>query len=125
MWGLFTKPMYKNLQKKIVGVVTFASKTDHSDPIFANLEFCKIDGIRQLQLLSFVYDCQNKAAPLHFHDYFKPCSQVHRSTLGWHPVVIFSLKEEIHFNMELGPLSLLVRGYGTCASSFEGKLHGS
>ena len=46
------------LQKKVVRVMTSASKTDHSDPIFASLEFLKIDGIRQLQLPSFVYDCQ-------------------------------------------------------------------
>ena len=58
--------------------MTFASKTDHSDPIFANLEFPKTDSIKQLQLLSFVYDCQNKLAPVHFQDYFVPCSQVHR-----------------------------------------------
>ena len=54
--------------------MTFASKTDHSDPIFANLEFLKIDGIRQLQLLSLVYDCRNKLAPVHFHKYFVPYS---------------------------------------------------
>ena len=60
--------------------MTFASKTNHSDPIFADLEFLKIDGVRQLQLLSFVYDCQNKLAPVHFHEYFVPCSQVHRFT---------------------------------------------
>ena len=57
--------------------MTFASKTDYFDPIFANLEFLKIDGIRQLQLLSFVYDCHNKQAPVHVHEYFVPCSQVH------------------------------------------------
>ena len=44
--------------------MTFVSKTDHSNPIFANLEFLKTDGIRQLQLLSFVYDYQNKLAPV-------------------------------------------------------------
>ena len=73
--------MYKKfffLQKKIVRVMTFASKTDHSDSIFASLQFLKIDGIRQLQLLSFVYDCRNKLAPVHFQKYFVPCSQVHR-----------------------------------------------
>ena len=78
----FTHKIYvqKNflLQKKIVRVMTFASKPDHSDPIFANLEFLKIDGVRQLQLLSFVYDCQNKLAPVHFHEYFLPSPHVHR-----------------------------------------------
>ena len=49
-----------------------------TDPIFTNLEFLKIDGIRQLQLLSFVYDCLDKLAPIHFQEYFVPCSQVHR-----------------------------------------------
>ena len=38
----------------------------------------KTDGIRQLQLLSFVYDCHNKLSPVHFQEYFVPCSQVHR-----------------------------------------------
>ena len=66
------------LQKKIVRVMTFASKTDHTDPNFTNLEFLKTDGIRQLQLLSFVYDCHDKLAPIHFQEYFVPCSQVHR-----------------------------------------------
>ena len=81
MWGFTHKTYVQNnflLQRKIVRVMTFASKTDHSDPIFANLEFLKIDGIRQLQLLSFVYDCQNKLAQVRFHDYFVPCSPVHR-----------------------------------------------
>ena len=67
------------LQKKIVRVMTFALKTDHTDPIFfTSLEFLKIDCIRQPQLLSFVYDCHNKLAPIHFQEYFVPCSQVHR-----------------------------------------------
>ena len=76
----------------------------HSDLIFANL---KIDGIRQLQLLSFVYSCQNKLAPVHFQEYLCHAPKSIDSTLGWHPVVIFSSKEKIHFNMGLCPLSLL------------------
>ena len=81
MWGFIHKTYVQKillLLKKIVRVMTFASKTDHSNPIFVNLEFLKIDGIRQLQSLSVVYDCQNKLAPVHFDDYFVPCSQVHR-----------------------------------------------
>ena len=77
-WGYTHKTYAQNifiLQNKIVRVMTFVSKTDHSDPIFANLEFLKINGIRQLQLLSFVYDCQNELTP---DEYFVPCSQVHR-----------------------------------------------
>ena len=40
--------------------MTFNNVTEHSNPIFARLEFLKIENIRQLQLLSFVYDCLNK-----------------------------------------------------------------
>ena len=50
VWGFTHKNLCTKiflLQKKIVRVMTFASKTDHSDPIFANLEVIKIDGIRQ------------------------------------------------------------------------------
>ena len=50
MWG-FTHKTYVEkiflLQEKIVRATIFASKTDHSDPIFPNLEFLNIDGIRQ------------------------------------------------------------------------------
>ena len=56
--------------------MTFNKITDHSNPIFARLEFLKIDDIRQLQLLSFVYDCLNKTAPVYFHDYFVSCSEL-------------------------------------------------
>ena len=114
VWG-FTHKTYVQkiflLQKKIVRVMTFASKTDHTDPIFISLKFLKIDGIRQLQLLSFVYDCHNKLDPIHFQEYFVPCSQVHR----FNTRLIFSSKEKIHFSMEFGPLSLLVQDCGTCS----------
>ena len=65
------------LQKKIVKVMTFNKQNAHTTHIFASLEFLKFDDIRQLQLLSFVYDCQNKLAPIYFHDYFVQCSKVH------------------------------------------------
>ena len=57
--------------------MTFNKITEHSDPIFARSEFLKIEDIRQLQLLSFIYDCLNKTAPIYFHDYFVSCSQLH------------------------------------------------
>ena len=80
MWG-FTYKSYVHklflIQKKIVRVITFNEVTKHSNPIFASFEFLKIEDIRQLQPLSFVYDCLNKTAPVYFHDYFVSCSQVH------------------------------------------------
>ena len=57
--------------------VTFNKQTVHSTPIFATIQLLKIDDIRQLQLLTFVYDCLNKLAPTYFHHYFVNCSQVH------------------------------------------------
>ena len=57
--------------------MTFNKQTAHSTPIFANIQLLKIDGIRQLHLLTFVYHCQNKLASTYFHHYFVKCSQVH------------------------------------------------
>ena len=37
----------------------------------------KKEDIRQLHLLSFVFDCQNKIAPVYFQNYFVQCSQIH------------------------------------------------
>ena len=54
----------------------FNKVTEHSNPTFASLEFLKIDHIRQLQSLSFVYDCLSKTAPVYFHDYFVSYSQL-------------------------------------------------
>ena len=80
VWG-FTYKTYTQkilvLQKKIIKVMTFNKQNAHTTHIFASLEFLKFDDIRQLQLLSFVYNCQNKLAPIYFHDYFVQCSQVH------------------------------------------------
>ena len=56
--------------------MAFKKQTEHSNPIFSKLELLKIEDIRQLQLLSFVFDCLNKIAPVYFHDYFVQCSQV-------------------------------------------------
>ena len=58
-------------------MMTFNKQNTHTTHIFASLEFLKFDDICQLQLLSFVYDCQNKLAPIYSRDYFVQCSQVH------------------------------------------------
>ena len=57
--------------------MTFNKMNAHINPIFIQLEFLKIEDIRQLQLFSFVYDCLNKTAPVFFHDYFTPSSERH------------------------------------------------
>ena len=57
--------------------MTFNKMNAHTNPIFIQLEFLKIEDIRQLQLLSFVYDCLNKTPPVFLHDYFTPSSERH------------------------------------------------
>ena len=57
--------------------MTFNKMNTHTNPIFILLDFLKIEDIRPLQLLSFVYDCLNKTAPVFFHDYFTPSSERH------------------------------------------------
>ena len=80
VWGFTFKSYFQKLfvlQKKIIKVMTFNKKTAHSTPIFPDIQVLKIDDIRQLQLLTFVYDCLNKLARTYFHHYFVKCSQVH------------------------------------------------
>ena len=69
VWGFTYKSYFQKLfvlQKKIIKVMTFNKQTAHSTPIFANIQLLKINDICQLQLLTFVYDFQNKLAPTYF-----------------------------------------------------------
>ena len=80
VWGFTFKSYFEKLsiiQKKIVKVITFNKQIGSSTPIFSYLEFLKIDDIHQFQLLSFVYDYQNKLAPAYFHNFFVQCAQIH------------------------------------------------
>ena len=81
VWGFTFKSYFEKLSlvhKKIVKVMTFNKQTAFSTPIFfSNLEFLKTDDIRQFQLLSFVYDFQQKIAPAYFHKFFVQCAQIH------------------------------------------------
>ena len=89
VWG-FTYKSYVHklffIQKKIVRVMTFNKVTEHSNPIFARLEFLTLKTLGSFSYSHyFVYDCLNKTAPVYFHDYFVSCSQLH------------------HFNTRLAP----------------------
>ena len=80
VWGLTHKSLLDPLiisQKKIVRIMCFEEPTAHTEPLFKKLQFLKVRDIHELQLLSFIYDCQNKIAPAHFHSYFTPCYGVH------------------------------------------------
>ena len=118
VWGFTYKSHIQKLsllQKKIIKVMAFKKQTEHSSPIFSTLELLKIEDIRQLQLLSFVFDCLNKIAPVYFHDYFVQCSQLHnfntrlasRGDLFW--------RGKIPFNMVLDQLNTMVLGFGICS----------
>ena len=95
--------------------MAFKKQTEHSNPILSKLELLKIEDIRQLQLLSFVFDCQNKIAPVYFHDYFIQCSQIHNFNTRLAPRVDLFLEREIPFNMVLGQLNTVVLGFGICS----------
>ena len=60
----------------------FEEPTAHIEPLFKKLQLPKVSEIYELQLLSFIYDCQNKIAPAHFHSYFTPCYGVHSINTG-------------------------------------------
>ena len=104
VWGFTYKSYVQNLfliQKKIVRVMTFNKVTKHSNPIFARLEFLKIEDIWQLQLLSFVYDCLNLTSPVYFHDYFVSCSQLHHfnTRLASHGDLFLEKKNAFQYGM--------------------------
>ena len=103
------------LQTKIIGVMAFKKQTGHSNPIFSKLELLMIEDIHQLQLLSFVFDCQNKIAPVYFHDYFVQCSQVQNFNTRLASRGDLFLERKIPFNMALGQLTIMVPGSGICS----------
>ena len=60
VWGLTYPSLIEKIyiiQKKVVRVITFNSKTAFSTPIFDKLQVLKQEHIFQLQLSSFVYEC--------------------------------------------------------------------
>ena len=80
--------------------MTFNKMNAHTMPIFIQLEFLKIEDIRQLQLLSFVYDCLNKTVSVFYHDYFTPSSECHIILIQDKlPVVIFFWNRKALFSM--------------------------
>ena len=80
VWSLTHKSLLDPInvsQKKILRIMNFKEPNSHTESLFAQLQFLKICDMHELQLLSFMYDCQNQLAPTHFHSYFTPSSEVH------------------------------------------------
>ena len=92
--------------------MTFNKQTALSTPIFANIGLIKIDDIRQLQLLTSVYKCQNKLAPTYFHHYFVKCSQVHGYSTRLASRGDLFLERKTHFNMALSQSNIMGQGFG-------------
>ena len=64
-------------KKKIIRIICFREPNAYAEPLCKELNLLKIRKIYELQLLPFVYDCQNNIAPTYFHSYFTPSSDVH------------------------------------------------
>ena len=64
-------------QKKAVRAMTFNDPLAHTSPIFSELQLLKLEDIHCLHISSFVYECHNKLAPIHFRDYFTQMSESH------------------------------------------------
>ena len=80
VWALTYKSLLDPIivsQKKIILIINFKESNYHTEPLFAQLQFLKICDIHELQLLLFMYDCQNHLAPTHFYSYFMSSSEVH------------------------------------------------
>ena len=80
VWGLTHKSYLDPIiitPKKILRVMTFSEINAHIAPLFSQLGILKVHDVHQFELLSFVYDCHHKLAPVHSHSYFKPNSKEH------------------------------------------------
>ena len=62
VWALTHKLLLDRImvsQKKILRIMNFKEPNSHTESLFAQLQFLKIRDMHELQLLSFMYDCQN------------------------------------------------------------------
>ena len=81
VWGLTHKSYLDPIiitQKKILLIMTFSEINAHTALLFSQLGILKVHDVHQFQLLSFVYACHCRLAPVQFHSYFKPSSEVHK-----------------------------------------------
>ena len=94
--------------------MTFGEINAHTAPLSSQLGILKVHDVHQFQLLSFVYDCHYKLAPVHFHSYFKPRSEVHNCNTSMVSRGDLFSKGKIHFSMELDVYNALAQYCGTC-----------
>ena len=96
--------------------MAFKKQTEHSNPIFSKLELLKIEDIRQLQLLFYLYLIVK--TKLHQFTFMIILFSVLKFTtliLDWLHLVIFSWRGKIPFNIVLGQLNTKVLGFRICS----------
>ena len=99
-------------QKKAVRAMTFNDPLAHTSPIFSELQLLKLEDIHCLHISSFVYECHNKLAPIHFRDYFTQMSKSIHIILEVPLAVTFFSSEKIPFNMVYAPYASMELKYG-------------
>ena len=68
-----------NLQKKAIRIITFTSFTEHSSPLFKDLNIVKLSDIITLQLAVFMYKFHNQLLPSVFYGFLNPVRNIHLS----------------------------------------------
>ena len=71
------QPLF-TLQKKAIRKITFSSFTEHSSPLFKDLDVIKLSDIITLQLAVFMYKFHYQVLPSVFDTFFNPVRNIHR-----------------------------------------------
>ena len=66
VWGPQAHRIFK-LQKKAIRIITLSKYNAHTDPIYIELKFLKLDDIYKLQQLKFYFKLINKFLPEYFN----------------------------------------------------------
>ena len=76
IWGFSNRRVFK-LQKRAVRLICGAKYNAHTDRLFKNLRFLKIQDIFILQCTKFYYKFTRNQLPTYFNDFFVRNSEVH------------------------------------------------
>ena len=76
LWGFRTDRLFK-LQKRAVRIISHKKYNAHTDPIFKELRFLKIEDIFKLCLLKFQFKLKNDKLPVYFPSIFTEVDILH------------------------------------------------
>ena len=65
------------LQKRVLRLMTFSTKSEHAIPYFINLNILPVHFLYVESVSCLMYDIQNKLAPVHIQNLFKHVSDIH------------------------------------------------